>query len=386
MKGTIASAYARLEGFRVVFRYRRKQNSCKTQAGHREKNTIIVGLSFATSLHTNCGYYRGSVIAPLHIHILAPIHGTGLRRTTSILAALLREAGFRVTVTLFRSNFTARMDRAIRKLGGSLLRRPLYDVNIFVESAEPSWFRLARINCLIPNQEWVREGTRALLSEFDWILCRTQHAEGIFALLGYRARYVGFTSFDRLDDRVSHDYDSFIHVAGKSMLKGTETLVQSWLDHPEWPQLKILWHAEGITPTPAANIQWITTCVGEEMLRKLQNSHSVHFCLSVAEGFGHYIVEAMSCQALVFATDAPPMNEIVGPDRGILVPHVREWTMRLGTGYQVDGAAIEKAVDVRGRMNVAERRHMGENARLWYLENDRLFRQRLVGAIRECAV
>jgi glycosyltransferase involved in cell wall biosynthesis len=327
-----------------------------------------------------------SIFAPLHIHILSPIHGIGLRRTTAILAAILHESGFKVTVTLFRGNFTSRMDRAIRKLGGSVLRRPLYDVNIFVESAQPSWFRLARINCLIPNQEWVREGTMAVLSEFDWILCKTKHAEGIFGRLGYRARYIGFTSFDRIDDKVSHDYDSFIHIAGNSMLKGTEILLQSWLNHPEWPHLKILWHAEGITPTPAANIQWMTASVGEEMLRRLQNSHSVHFCLSVAEGFGHYIVEAMSCQALVFATDAPPMNEIVRPERGILVPHVREWAMRLGTSYQVDEAAIERAVDGLGQMNMTERRQMGKNARLWYLENDQLFRQRLVAAIRECAV
>lgn len=264
------------------------------------------------------------------------------------------------------------------------MHRPFYDVNIFVESAEPSWFPHARVNCLLPNQEWIGEDTIPFLSEFDWILCKTHHAEGIFASLGYRTRYVGFTSFDRFDAGVAHAYDRFIHIAGTSMLKGTETLIRSWVDHPEWPPLKMLWHAQGITPTHAPNIEWETHAVDDVKLRTLQNSHGVHFCPSVAEGFGHYIVEAMSCRALVVATDAPPMNEIVRPDRGILVPYAGEWAMRFGTGYRVDGAAIEGAMERVVRLSVAEREQMGEYARLWYLENDRTFRRRIVETINNC--
>jgi len=276
--------------------------------------------------------------------------------------------------------------RAVRKLSGTVLHKAFHDINIFIESAEPSWFPHARINCLLPNQEWVGEDTIPFLPKFDWIFCKTRHAEGIFSRRGYRTRYVGFTSVDRFDAGVAHAYDSFVHIAGTSMLKGTEALVKCWLDHPEWPRLKILWHAAGIAPTYAPNIEWITISVDDGKLRRIQNMHGVHFCPSAVEGFGHSIVEAMSCKALVIVTDAPPMNEIVRPERGILVPYSQEWAIGFGTGFNVDGAAIEKAVDFLGQMSPAQREQMAENARLWYLENDRLFRERIVAAVRDSAV
>jgi len=225
--------------------------------------------------------------------------------------------------------------------------------------------------------------THLYLPEFDSLLCKTRHAEQIFRRRGLRTRFVGFTGIDRFDGKVTHNYDSFVHMAGSSELKGTETLVRCWSRHPEWPMLKVLWHAEGISATPAVNIQWTTSRVDERTLRRLQNSNGVHFCLSAAEGFGHYIVEAMSCQAVVLATDAPPMNELVQPDRGILVPYVGEWTIGLSKGYRIDDAAIEGSVEALGQMNSEERKSMGENARAWYIENDRQFRQRLVEAVNE---
>ena len=318
-----------------------------------------------------------------HIHILTPAHGAGLRRSAAILAAALRQSDFKVTVTVFYGAFRSRVGRAIRKLGGSIGRRPPYDMNIFLESAKPGWVRYARINCLIPNQEWMRDDTTKFLPGFDWVLCKTRHAERIFSQLGCRTRFVGFTGADRFDGMVTHNYDSFVHIAGSSELKGTETLVQCWLRHPEWPRLNVLWHAEGISATPAPNITWITSRVDERTLRQLQNSHSVHFCLSAAEGFGHYIVEAMSCKAVVFATDAPPMNELVQPDRGILVPYAEERTMGLSKGYRIDAAAIEKSVEALSQMSTEERKRKGENARVWFIENDRLFRQRLATTIKE---
>jgi glycosyltransferase involved in cell wall biosynthesis len=318
-----------------------------------------------------------------HIHILTPAHGAGLRRSGAILAAILRQSGFKVTVTIFHSELKARVGRAFRKLGGSMARKPLYDMNIFLETAKPGWFRYARVNCLIPNQEWMRDDTTKYLPEFDSLLCKTRHAEQIFRRRGLRTRFVGFTGIDRFDGTVTHNYDSFVHMAGSSELKGTETLVRCWSRHPEWPMLKVLWHAEGISATPAGNIQWTTSRVDERTLRRLQKSNGVHFCLSAAEGFGHYIVEAMSCQAVVLTTDAPPMNELVQPDLGILVPYGSEWTIGLSKGYRIDDAAIERSVEAFGQMNSEERKSMGENARAWYIENDRQFRQRLVEAVNE---
>ncbi len=51
----------------------------------------------------------------------------------------------------------------------------------------------------------------------------------------------------------------------------------------------------------------------------LQNKCLFHAYPSQAEGFGHCINEAMSCEVVVLTNNAPPMNELVNSDNGFLV-------------------------------------------------------------------
>ena len=61
-----------------------------------------------------------------------------------------------------------------------------------------------------------------LLPAFDAVLCKTRHAERIFRALGSDARYVGFTSPDRMREAVPRER-VFLHLAGRSSAKGTQT-------------------------------------------------------------------------------------------------------------------------------------------------------------------
>ena len=78
------------------------------------------------------------------------------------------------------------------------------------------------------------------------------------------------------------------------------------------------------------NINYFAKYVDDDELRLVQNRHGVHLCPSEAEGFGHTLVEAMSCGAVVITTDGPPMNEMVTPDRGALVRYGRTGRQRPG--------------------------------------------------------
>ena len=116
-------------------------------------------------------------------------------------------------------------------------------------------------------------------------------------------------------------------------------------------------------------------------LRRLQNENLFHLCPSETEGFGHYLMEALGVGAVVLSTDAPPMNELVTAERGILIPYATTRPQNLGTRYQVDVAGIEAAVEAALALDDADIAAKRRAARDYFLTNDAAFRRRLPQAV-----
>lgn len=322
------------------------------------------------------------------VNIVASLNAFGLNRDVELMFDVLARAGFRVTVN--KQPFPPRAGwRHIHRglafgrkvLRNKLLRRPLFDVNILLETVHPAWLPLARVNCLFPNQEWFHREHVAHLRHIDLVLCKTRHAQQIFTGLGGRTEFVSFTSVDRRAAGDGGAHDGLFHLAGRSHMKGTDTLLDVWLRHPEWPRLTVVQNRSAPRHVEAPNVAHLRDYLDDETLRCHQNAHRVHLCPSEAEGFGHYIVEAMSCGAVVVTTDAPPMNELVAPDRGVVVPYATERTHHVGSSFQVDPGALEAAIERVLALGTEERLRLGARARGWYEENDRLFRRRLVEVV-----
>ncbi len=320
------------------------------------------------------------------INIIVVNRGFGLNKSVSILAEVLRTAGFQVSVfevgkpTL--EHKIQRITTYIDKFTTNILaRKPPYDINLFLEDVIPSWFSFAKINCLIPHQEWFRDEARQYLPQFDYILCLTKIAQDIFDNLGCKTEFISFTTFDQFEEKYSKNYNQFFHLAGSnSVQKGTKTIIDTWLRHPEWPTLTIRQKKKDFHVC-APNIRYITEFLEDQVLSEYQNTYGIHLCPSEAEGFGHYIVEAMSCQALTVTTDAPPMNELITLERGILVNYSHTKPQRLGTNYYVDSQSLEQKINEILEMSDHQKRELGEKARQWYLENDTFFRKRLIEVI-----
>ena len=102
-----------------------------------------------------------------------------------------------------------------------------------------------------------------------------------------------------------------------------------------------------------------------------------------AEGFGHLIVESMSCGAVVVTTDGAPMNELVTPERGLLVRAARSEPMALATRYFVDPLDLERQVARILAMPPEDRRRLGDSARRWYESQCTSFAAELTGFIAE---
>ncbi len=262
------------------------------------------------------------------------------------------------------------------------LNRDRANAVVHLERVFPLWRSKARMHFLIPNQERFPQRHIGRLKKVDHVLCKTAHAQAIFSALHGSVHTIGFTSPDRgLRADARPDYRRFFHLAGRSTVKGTSVVLEAWRRHPEWPELVLVQHPDNAPKAVPANVTLLSRVVGDAELRTLQNQCGVHLCPSLSEGWGHYIVEAMACRAVVITTDAPPMNELVQPERGVLLPFERSEPRHLGRDYHVGVEAVENAVSHVLSMEEFDNTAMGGRARAWFEANGNQFRVRLVEQI-----
>jgi hypothetical protein len=325
------------------------------------------------------------------VHLLGFDNGVGLSRDLTLLAKLLRERGYRVDFTNTRRRggipgliqrakgaLHAREQKRRRRLGAP----PPYDFVLMEEHIVPQYLDDARHRVLLPHPEWFLPRDLECLHRIDLVPAKTREAQRVFAERGCRSLCIGFTSEDRLDPSVPRER-AFFHLAGSSRTKGTQALLSLWRKHPEWPRLTVVQHPREARPgEAAANIDHRVGYLEESELRRLQNAHLFHLCPSETEGFGHYIVEAMSVGAVVITLDAPPMNEMITRGRGVLLPYARTGTQHLAVTYHFDDAAMAAAVGRAMAMDDAQCRALGAAARAWYESERAALPQRLDDALR----
>lgn len=260
------------------------------------------------------------------VNLVAVDNGAGLSRDIRIVASLLETHGF--GVRLFPP--------------GGVPAGAAADLNLFLEILDPAAMAEGRRNAMIPNPEWWRLEWAPWIPQLD-VGAKTHSAVEPFS----RARsttYVGFTSYDQQDPTIARRR-TFLHLAGRSSTKGTGAVLGAWESHPEWPTLVLVVHPtkkpKSVLP---ANVELHCNNVSGDKLRGLLNRCQFHLCPSECEGFGHHLNEGRSCGAVVLTTDAPPMNEMVSADSGVLISCQNKEQRRLVMGVKATVREVEEGV------------------------------------------
>jgi glycosyltransferase involved in cell wall biosynthesis len=333
---------------------------------------------------------------PLHVNLVVRDNGLGLTRDAQLMADALKANGCDVHVTSLNEKdeqLRWRHGRGRRVLfshwrhaWARMRGHTHYDVNIMFEHLWPLHLPLARYNIALPNPEWFDSKDARHLRRVDHVWAKTRYAEQLFRQLGCKTSYVGFDSDDHYDASIPRAR-RFFHLAGGSRIKGTERLLALWRRHPEWPPLTVLQNPACAQPGPShANIHHCVEYVSPQALRTMQNAHLFHLCPSEAEGWGHYIVEGMAVGAVVITSDAAPMNELVSPERGLLVACEQAGTMGHTVTWHFDDAAMEQAIGAVMQLSDEALRDKSQRAREWFVQNHAAFSQRVGEALADIRI
>ncbi len=322
--------------------------------------------------------------------------GVGVSRDLDLLVGALHDCGCDVAVTAVDLGEPHGRGSRLKQLGVDLRavwrRGPAdppslprqYDINLMLEHLWPQFFGQARLNVAVPNPEWFDRRDSSVLGSIDRVWAKTLNTQRIFERHGRLVSLIGFDSEDRYDRAVARER-VFFHLAGNSPMKGTTRLVQLWRQHPEWPALIVVERpADGSPSSPSSgNVEVISSYVEEADLRRMQNRCAFHLCPSETEGWGHYLVEALSVGAVTITVDAPPMNELVTSERGILVAYNQTFRQKLAERYLFDERALAMAVEHAIAMTPDEMAARGAAARQWFLQNKAGFPGRIERALTE---
>lgn len=200
---------------------------------------------------------------------------------------------------------------------------PEAEVNIFLEVVNPALFPFASRNIWIPNVEWTYRSWTDYIPMFDEIWCKTHECLDIFTKYTEKARYIGWTSIDKVWDPVKHkkNYYKAIVPVGKNIFRNPKPILQAYfrilINDPKMyaklPALNIVYDPEVIkfhVPDEIkSKVHLHDKVLGETEYDDLIRECGLCICLSACEGFGHAVNEALSVGCNFILSPIRPFKE-----------------------------------------------------------------------------
>lgn len=288
---------------------------------------------------------------------------------------LLESKGFKVEVVVYNDIKDTKTNHAAK----TKVKFNNVDIQLFIEHIileHPLETFPSKKSYIFINQEYIQDWDIARILDKTVIpLCKTQEAFKTLYKLGItNAIYVGFGNNNQFKyiNKIDKLNNLFIHIVGSSPMKGTKTLINTWIykkinypliitgnnksggntnlfnywkslkpklkDLPDsvldkWEEWKQLTNANDNAKLPKFenidSIYFCNTVLDYNVIQFLQVIGEIHMCPSLIEGWGQYIDEGRRTKSVVVTLNAPPMNELIKNGKtGILVKASKGPSMR----------------------------------------------------------
>ena len=213
------------------------------------------------------------------------------------------------------------------------------DLGIFIQNIQADQLPNNKKNIFIINEEWLNQDEVLFLSQFDYLIVKSDYAKQL--LVPYHANIVqtGFFSLDRYF--FPKNTNEILHFKGKSIQKNTELV-------KDLNCVNIL----------DSSINYLSD---NDVTYNL-NNHDIHICCSLYEAWGHYLWEAMSCGKLVICSEIPVFKEYLNPELVKFIPTKNTYdynteyeflntkNYKLRKGYIVDDTKVKELLSKKDEL------------------------------------
>ena len=165
------------------------------------------------------------------------------------------------------------------------------DLGIFIQNIQADQLSNNKKNVILINEEWLNPDEILFLRQFDHLIVKSKYAKDLLSGEHPSIIQTGFFSLDRYF--FPKNTGNILHFKGKSIQKNTELV-------NKYNSINIL----------DSEIEYLT----ENQVVENLNSHDIHICCSLYEGWGHYLWEALSCGKLVICSEIPVFMEYLDPE------------------------------------------------------------------------
>lgn len=213
--------------------------------------------------------------------------------------------------------------------------------------------------------------------------------------LTYYTRHTSMFSndIDIYNSNIKKDYKLFLHSAGKSPLKNTSLVLETWLNF-ELPTIYITCYSMcvnlinknlsdkydlSIDNLKKHNIIFINEKSDVEFIIELKNKCGIHVCPSMKEGYGHYINECRQVKSICITINGEPFNELISKNTGFLIPYDTAIEHELNKHYDYTFKPIDLANTVKKILNtdIDRLKLMGKLAYRKYLDDTNFLQDKL---------
>ncbi len=199
------------------------------------------------------------------------------------------------------------------------------DVNFFLEVINPSLFAYARKNIWIPNPEWTYKTWIPYVHMVDEIWAKTTESKRIFEKIAEGKTpviEVGWTSIDKVfnPETDKKNYSKAIVPVGKNIYRYPKPIFQAYMRikkenlglYEKLPDLYVVHSPEHISiPIPIEIQDKVivkSEVLNESKYDELLKECGLCICISLSEGFGHAVNEAMSAGCNLIVSPISPFK------------------------------------------------------------------------------